>query len=65
MIIRDSKLNDQFPRYEFKGTQAILKECLDGDEGTYEWMCTKCNVIKLFQLEVANEGINSEKINYN
>ena len=45
------KGEDRFKMNENK-TGITLQECLEDDEGTYIWMCGRCNVNRNFHLEV-------------
>ena len=53
-IVRNGILNAQLIKFEFndKRTHITLKECHEEDEGTYIWMCGRCNVNKELHLEV-------------
>ena len=46
--------HDNHIRYKFNENKTLitLKECHEDDEGTYVWMCGRCNVNKQFHLEV-------------
>ena len=57
-IVRGGLLNSQHFKYELneRRTHITLKECHEEDEGTYVWMCGKCNVNRQFHLEVQNFG---------
>ena len=53
-IVRDDSLNNHHHKYKFneRKTHITLKECNDEDEGTYVWMCGRCNVNRQFDLKV-------------
>ena len=54
LILRDGLLSHLHPRYSFneQKTQLRLKECNEGDEGKYLWLCEKCNVTEHIYLEI-------------
>ena len=68
-IVRAGLLNSQHFKYELneKRTHITLKECNEEDEGTYVWMCGRCNVNRQFHLEVKGLviEINFFKCNFN
>ena len=53
-IVPNGISSHHYRRYEFneKKTHITLKECNEDDEGTYVWMCGRCNVNKQFHLKV-------------
>ena len=50
----DGVLRSHHHKYQFNGYKVhiTLKECNEDDEGTYVWMCGRCNVNRQFYLEV-------------
>lgn len=57
-IVRDGALYNGDTKFKLSDdkTHITLKECIEDDEGTYVWMCGRCNVNMHFHLEVQDSG---------
>ena len=53
-IVRDGEIYNGAHRFQMNEnkTGITLQECREDDEGTYIWMCGRCNVNRNFHLEV-------------